>query len=217
MAARVAITDSCLFRSHLQRLQKVDVTKMGEACLNDSTDSWIFDSALHSAADHSRPFAWYALKVRTGGELSAVTVLQSRGFDPYCPTHTERRRYSDRMKAVEAPLFPGYVFCEFDVQKKLPIVSSPGVEYIVGAGGAPIPIPEEELRSIRRVVDAGACAAPYFARGQRVRVTRGPLEGIEGILVRDPNGDRLVVSIELLNQSASLHIDRDEVDPVGHD
>src|SRR5438876_12451565 len=99
---------------------------MGEACLAESNALGAFQPTLGSTAMHSRSFDWYALKVRTGGEFSAVTALKSRGLDPYCPTRKERRRYSDRMKIVETAVFSGYVFCKFDVQKKLPVVSSPG-------------------------------------------------------------------------------------------
>jgi transcription antitermination factor NusG len=155
--------------------------------------------------------AWYVLKIRTGGERGAVAALRYRGFAPYCPTKREHRYYSDRTKIVDAPVFPGYLFCEFDAQRKLPIISSVGVEYILGAADGPIPVPEEEVINIRRMIDAGAFAGPSFMPGQRVRVTRGPLKGVEGMLVRDANGDRLVVSIELLHQCASLHIDQNSV------
>jgi transcription antitermination factor NusG len=140
-----------------------------------------------------------------------MKALQLRGYSPYCPTQQELRRYSDRMKVVSVPLFPGYLFCQFDAQQKLPIVSTPGVDYILGANG-PVAVEETELESIRRMAEAGAQAQPYLVRGQRVRVSHGALEGIEGILSRDAKGaEKLVVSIKLLNQSVSLHIDRSAV------
>jgi transcription antitermination factor NusG len=188
---------------------------MGEACLSSNTFYRSVSAPLDSIAMQSQHLAWYPLKVRSGGELSAAAALRIRGFDPYCPTQKERRRYSDRMKLVEAAVFPGYVFCQFDIRRKLSVITSPGVEYIVAFADPPTPVPEEEIVTIRRVIDAGAQATPYLARGQRVRVTHGALEGVEGILVRDASGDRLVISIELVNQSASLHIDIDEVCPVG--
>ena len=184
---------------------------MGEACLGERTSLPLVPPILHSIEVGPQFPAWYALKVRTGGEFAAVAALRSRGFDPYCPTQKERRRYSDRMKVVETAVFPGYAFCKFDVQKKLPVVSSPGVEYIVGVAGVPTPIPEVEISNIRRVIDAGASASENFVQGQRVRVTHGPLAGVEGILIRDSRGDRLIVSIELLNQSACLHITQDQI------
>lgn len=190
---------------------------MGEACLAGITTIKSVPALLGSAAIESRPFTWYALKVRTGGESSAAAALQNRGFDPYNPTYKERRRYSDRMKDVEKPVFPGYIFCEFDIQKKLPIISSPGVEYIVGVGGRPAPIPEREIANIRRVVAAGAAGSRPLLRGQRVRITHGSLEGVEGVLVRDAQGAHLVVSINLLNGSAWLHIDQHQIQVVESD
>jgi transcription antitermination factor NusG len=197
--------------------KKADVKKMGEACLNSATYNTAFLSNLHSASTWGQQFAWYVLKIRTGGELAAVTALRHRDYTPYCPMQKVRRHYSDRMKIVDAAAFPGYVFCQFDSQKKLPIISCPGVEYIVGFADGPTPIPEEELMNVRRMIDAGASAVRGMEQGQRVRVTHGPLEGVEGILVRDATSNRLVVSIELLNQGASLHINQDEVCPVGQD
>jgi len=190
---------------------------MGEACLNSGTYTAGFLSSLNPASGQDQHFAWYVLKIRTGGELAAVAALRDRGFTPYCPTQKVRRRYSDRMKVVEAAVFPGYVFCQFDVRKRLPIVSCPGVEYILGFADGPTAIPEEELINIRRMIDAGASAVQSLACGQRVRVTHGALKGVEGILVRDTTGDRLVVSIELLNRGASLHVNHDEICPVGQD
>jgi transcription antitermination factor NusG len=187
---------------------------MGEACLNEFSGAAGTFPDLSSASPRKSHFAWYVLKIRTGGERTAVAALRNRGFVPYCPTQKKSRRYSDRIKVVDEAVFPGYLFCEFDAQRKLPIISSPGVEYILGAAGGPIAVPEEELINIRRMVDAGASAVPSLLRGQRVRVTGGPLEGVEGTLVRNDTGNSLVVSIELLNQGACLHIDESNICPV---
>ncbi|MFL6447750.1 MAG: transcription termination/antitermination protein NusG [Bryobacteraceae bacterium] len=181
---------------------------MGEACLRDGSKHTAVSSTLAWASGRQEGIAWYALKVRSGGEVNVMKALQLRGYWPYCPMQQQRRRYSDRMKVVSVPLFPGYLFCRFDAQQKFPIVSTPGVDYILGANG-PVAVEEIELESIRRMVEAGAQVEPYLARGQRVRVSHGALEGIEGIVARDAKGgEKLVVSITLLNQSVSLHIDQ---------
>jgi transcription antitermination factor NusG len=183
------------------------VKKMGEACLDNNTYNGAFPPGSR--------VAWYVLKTRVGGELAAAANLRYREFAPYCPMQKERRRYTDRIKIVESAVFPGYVFCRFNVQQKLPVISCPGVEYIVGFADGPTPVPEEELDNVRRMIDSGASAVKSLSPGERVRVTHGPLEGVEGILVRDSAGDRLVVSINLLNRGASLHINQDQVCPVG--
>ena len=115
------------------------------------------------------------------------------------------------MKVLDTALFPGYLFCEFDVRYKLPVVSSPGVEYIVGVAGTPVALSEEEMTRIRLIAEAGACAADNFTCGQRVRVMHGLVAGVEGILTQTSDGDRLVVSIDLLNRSVSLQIDKTRI------
>jgi transcription termination/antitermination protein NusG len=196
----------------LKQFQKADVKQMGEACLlTDYTAAIVKTMASSSEYGHC---PWYALKVRTGSERMVATVLRSRGFAPYCPTQKVRRRYSDRMKMIDAPMFPGYVFCQFDVHKKLPVISTPGVDYIVGFSNGPIAIPEQELVNVRRLIDSGASPIRSLVCGERVRVTSGILEGVEGSLIRDQKGDQLVVSIPLLNQSACLHIEEFAVCPI---
>lgn len=187
---------------------------MGEACQFENTSIPLIHSLLQSQSTELVRKRWYALKVRVGGEVAVVNALESRGLQPYCPTHKERRRYTDRMKIVNKPVFPGYVFCSFDVEKKLPVVSCPGVERIVGFAGVPAPIPDVQIESIRKMAAAGAVASESFAAGDRVRVTHGPLQGVEGTLVREPRGNRLIVSIELLNRAASLLVDQDHTNIV---
>ena len=184
---------------------------MSQANLSSATYNQDVLSSLHSAPLAKQQLAWYVLKIRTGGELATVKALRERGYEPYCPMQKERRYYTDRVKVVDAPVFSGYVFCQFDSQKKLPIVSCPGVDYIVGFASGPSPVPEIELMNVRRMIDAGAQVIRGIEQGERVRVTQGALEGVEGVLVRDEAGDRLVVSIELLNQGASLLINKNEV------
>jgi transcription termination/antitermination protein NusG len=183
---------------------------MGEACLQNDNYA-ACQATFNPSVVLYRSYPWYALKVRTGSESTIMTVLRSRGFAPYCPTQKVHRRYSDRVKVVDTPVFPGYVFCQLDIQNKLPVISAPGVEYIVGFANGPIPIPERELINVRRMIESGASPIRSLARGRRVRVMCGVLEGIEGTLIRDQAGDQLVVSIELLNQGACLRIDEHAV------
>ena len=182
---------------------------MGEACQFGSTSVTLITPVLQSLFTETVLFPWYALKVRVGSEAAVVNALKDRGLNPYCPTHKERRLYSDRMKVIDKPVFTGYVFCSFDITKKLPVMSCPGVDYIVGIAGIATAIPELQIEGIRRMIAAGAVANEQFAAGDRVRVTHGPLAGVEGLLVREPRGARLVVSIQLLNRAASLFIDQD--------
>ncbi len=156
-------------------------------------------------------FSWYALKVRTRSEPIAVTALRNRGYEPFCPTYPERRRYCDRMKTIENVAFPGYLFCRFDPRNRVPVISSQAIEYIVGSGRVPVPIPDQQISDIRRAIAAGARPWPYFKAGQHVRVEYGALAGIEGILSREANTGRLIISVDLLQRSVALHIDEHQV------
>jgi transcription antitermination factor NusG len=158
--------------------------------------------------------SWYAIKVRTRSEPACECVLRAAGYQTFCPVYMHRTRYSDRWRTAPRALFPGYIFCRFDITRKLPIVSSPGVEYIVGGGSPSAVIPEAEVENVRRAANAGAEPTEYLTAGQSVRVEYGPLAGVEGIFTRSSGGDRLVVSVTLLQRSVSVTVDRDQVVPV---
>jgi transcription antitermination factor NusG len=118
------------------------------------------------------------------------------------------------MKAVEAAAFPGYIFCQFNPSWKVPVLSSPAVEYIVGRAGNYVPIAETELDTIRRFMAAGGRAVPYLRSGQRVRIEFGSLAGLEGIYVRSANNGRVILSVDLLQRSIAVDIAFDYVRPL---
>jgi transcription antitermination factor NusG len=176
------------------------------------------DSREEKVAEIARPRAlpWYALHVRTRGEVKLQQALSSKGYETFLPTYLESRRYSDRLKKVNAPLFPGYLFCRMDVSNRLPLVVTPGLHSIVGTLGVPQVIEEEEILAIQRVMGAGIPAVPwpYLKAGDRVVVQYGSLKGVEGLLVRGADSDNLVLSIHLLQRAISLEIDRAWVKPL---
>jgi transcription antitermination factor NusG len=157
--------------------------------------------------ENSRSLGWYALKVRTRSELLAASALRDRGYEPFSPVRTERRKYSDRIKHAEISIFPGYVFCKFGLENKSTVLSAPAVEYIVSVANKPGVIAESEISAIRRLIEAGGHETPYFTVGRRVRVQFGYLAGIEGILTRKGSGDELTISVDLLQRSVCLRID----------
>ena len=160
--------------------------------------------------------AWYALRVRSNFEKLTVAHLESRGYAPFLPLYKSRRTWSDRLKAIDLPLFSGYVFCRFDLHNRLAVVSCPGVVTVVGAGKRPIPIEEQEIDAIRSIAASRYPAEPwpFLQSGQRVRIIRGSLVGVEGLLMSIRKVHRLVVSVSLLQRSVSVEIDRDWVTPV---
>jgi transcription antitermination factor NusG len=166
-----------------------------------------------TSLDTSSVKCWYALKVWTRSETLASNALRNRGYEPFSPVYPERRRYADRIKVVDTAAFPGYIFCRFILQLKVPVLSSPSVEYIVGIRGRPTPIADAEIDAISRYIAAGGRPVPYLQIGQRVRIEYGALAGIEGILTRVDGQHRLTLSIDLLQRSLALQIDADQVRP----
>ena len=159
---------------------------------------------------------WFALRVRSNCEKMAASMLRGKGYPEFLPLYRKASRWSDRIKNVELPLFPGYVFARFDVCKRLPVLTVPGVMHIVGIGKAPEPVDDAELNAIQRFVASGLPVEPWpFLRaGEAVRVERGSLSGLEGILLEIKNSYRLVVSLSLLQRSVAVEIDRDCVAPM---
>ncbi len=158
---------------------------------------------------------WYAIQARVRWESSTATLLNGRGYVTLLPTYESTRRQG-RAKKVRYPLFPGYLFCRFDVHKRLPILVTPGVIGIVGQGRIPTPIDESEISAIQAIMSSGAIAEPwpYLELGQKVRVDDHALRGVEGILIGFKGSHRIVVSVTLLRRSVALEIERSRIVPI---
>src|ERR1022692_883687 len=159
---------------------------------------------------------WYALFVRSRHEKVVENSLRSKRYNVFSPSYRTKRKRVDRIAEIEVALFPGYVFCQFDPTKRLPILMTPGVVGVVGRGNRPEPVHVTELASIRTGASARRSVQPWpFLRlGQRIRVQSGPLTGIEGIFLRVQDEDHLIISITLLQRAVSVVIERDSVSPV---
>jgi transcription antitermination factor NusG len=159
---------------------------------------------------------WYAVQVRAGGEPQVNAVLENKGYEVFCPTYLETRKYSDRLKSVNVALFSGYTFCRLEISKRLPVLVTEGVNGIVSFGGVPQPIPEEEIEKIRSAIKSGARAKPwpYLTAGRRIRIQCGSMAGLEGILVKIKGSDHVVLSITMLQRSVCVEIDRSWIQPV---
>jgi transcription antitermination factor NusG len=154
-------------------------------------------------------FPWFALQVRTRQEASVAQQLNGQGYERFLPLYKLRKRWSDRIKEVNSPLFPGYLFCRFNPQDRLPILKTPGVIQIVGFNNGPAAVDEAEINSIQTLVAAGVPHQPwpFLAAGDRVRIESGPLLGLEGILIDVKRSHRLVLSVTLLQRSVAVEID----------
>ena len=160
---------------------------------------------------------WYALRVRSNCEKVVAASLKGKGYAEFLPVYKKKAiRRCKPIEQVDRPLFPGYVFGEFDVNLRLPVLTIPGVVHIVGIGPVPVPIDREEIDAIERFVASGKAIEPwpFLKTGELVVVERGPLSGLEGILVQIKNSHRLVLSISLLQRSVAVEIDRDCIRPV---
>jgi transcription antitermination factor NusG len=152
---------------------------------------------------------WFAIQVWAGREHRAAEHLRARGYDIFLPRYLEHHRWSDRVKKVERALFTGYLFCRIQGDAFGTIVSSCGVLAIVGDGERPLPVDDDEIAAIQRIVDTRLLAEPwpFLVAGQRVRIEAGPLRGTDGIVVRLHNRQRLVVSVALLQRSVAVELD----------
>jgi transcription antitermination factor NusG len=152
---------------------------------------------------------WYALRVRSRHEDAVARHLDARGLESFLPLYKSQRRWSDRLKEIDLPLFPGYVFCHFDAMNRLPILTVPGVVHIVGIGKTPAPIDEAQIAAIQVAVKSGLPSEPWpsLCVGHRVRIEQGPLLGIEGTLLGFRGQRRLLLSVTLLQRSVAVQVD----------
>jgi transcription antitermination factor NusG len=156
-------------------------------------------------------FPWFAIRTRAKHEKVAATILANKGFEQYLPVYRRRRRWSDRIVESDQPLFPGYLFCRFDPKKRLPILTTPNVVSIIGFASAPAPVPDSEIEAVQAILRSGLATepCPFLREGQPIRVRRGALEGLEGILIKKKSEWRMVVSVTMLHRSLSVEIDRE--------
>jgi|SRR5579859_5185593 len=161
---------------------------------------------------------WFALQVRRGCETHVGTLLHQKGYEPFVPTYRCKRKWSDRWKNVELPLFTGYVFCKFSIEVRAPIITTTGVIRIVGTRSQPVPVENSEIEAVRAVITSGFRTQPhpYPAVGSKVRIAKGPLSGVEGVLTGH-RGQYLVVSIHAIQGSVAVVVDGDSVAPSGEE
>jgi transcription termination/antitermination protein NusG len=157
---------------------------------------------------------WFALRVKPQHEKAVAEQLKVRSLDEYLPLYRSDRRWTDRAKAINLPLFPGYLFARFTFEERLKVISLSSVVSLVGFGGVPCPLTEQEIGRIKSIVDSGLPirpSAPLHA-GQRVRISAGPLTGLEGLFVREKGAYRVVVNMDLLQRAVAVEVQSDLVE-----
>ena len=160
---------------------------------------------------------WYAVQVKARCEKQVAQVLENKGYEIFLPLQKSRRRWSDRYQEILVPLFPSYLFGRFDANNRLPILTTPYVFSIVGAGKQIVPVDPVQIDDIRRLLASGLPIyhSPFLKVGQKVLIEGGPLRGQEGILTRIKNTWRVVVSVDLIRQSVAVEVDREHIRVTG--
>ena len=158
---------------------------------------------------------WFALQVRQRKEQQVCSILSHKGIEPFCPSYISRRKWADRYKNLECPLFPGYVFCKLPTDTWVPVLTTPGVIDIVRTGRELAPVDDEEMQSLQLVMQSRLRCEPwaYLTVGQSVRIEEGPLKNVTAILVDIKKSPRVLLSLTLLRRSVLVEIDRAWVSP----
>jgi transcription antitermination factor NusG len=159
---------------------------------------------------------WYAAYTRANHERRVADQLAERGVENFLPQYESVRMWKDRRVRLQMPLFPGYVFVHLALQKRMQVLHVPGVACLVGFAGRPVAVPQGEFEKIRGFLNKGFRGEPhpYLHAGRHVRVSSGPFEGLEGILVRRKGVLRVVLSLELILRSVAVEVDASEVEPI---
>jgi transcription antitermination factor NusG len=156
---------------------------------------------------------WLCAQVRSGCEIRSALGLQERGYESFVPLFEQKRRWSDRTKIVQVPLFAGYVFLRFNRESAYPVLTSPGVLRLIGTGNAPTPIEDSEIEALQLSTRSGLLYGPcaFLEVGQEVVVRLGPLASLRGKIVRFKNKQRLILSVNLIRKSMFVEVDGYEV------
>ena len=161
--------------------------------------------------------SWFAIRVKSRCEWAVSDALRQKGFEEFLPLYWSRRRWSDRVKMLQLPLFSGYLFSRFSLTDRVPILSTPGVVLIVGSGRTPLPIENDEVEAIRKAVESGQKVVPWphLEIGRRVRIEEGSLRGLEGVLLRFKGTHQLILGVQLLQRAVAVEVPENWVVPCG--
>jgi transcription antitermination factor NusG len=159
---------------------------------------------------------WFALQVRPRFEKIVSRSLIAKGYETFLPLYERSRRWSDRIKKSEVALFEGYLFCRLNPETRLPVLLVPGAIRLVGIGNTPAFVDDSEIAALQAVARSGSRVAPwpFLQVGQRLRIERGPLRNLEGIVIDCQGIHRLIVSVSLLQRSVAVELDRESVHPL---
>jgi len=159
---------------------------------------------------------WYAAYTCAQHEKRVAAELGARELEHFLPLYSSVRRWKDRRVTLDLPLFPGYVFVRLALRDRLRVVQIPSVVRLVGFSGQPTALPDTEMEIMRSGLSESLRAEPhpFLTVGRRVRITRGPFAGLEGVLKSKKNNLRVVVSLELIQRSVAVDVDTGDIGPL---
>jgi transcription antitermination factor NusG len=174
-------------------------------------------SKLNESEGESESRPWYAVYTKHQHEKTACELLTGKGFEVFLPLYGAKRQWKDRTRVVSLPVFPGYLFLRTNLVRKLEILQTPGVFWLVESGSRTCEIPNSEIEAVRRITQSSATVEPhpYLKCGDQVCIRQGALAGIEGVLVRVKNRYRVVVSVNLLQKAIAVEVDFSMVERIG--
>jgi transcription termination/antitermination protein NusG len=174
---------------------------------------------IEMSASHNQA-AWYAVSTKSRREKVVASMLEYLDVANFLPLVNQERRWSDRKQMVAIPLFQGYVFVLITAsgELQLRVLKVPGVVDFVRSNSGPLAIPDREIQDVRAVLSHGVGCSPhpFLKAGDRVRVVRGPLAGIEGTLIRSGSQSKLIISVEMIQRAVAVSIYETEVEPAYH-
>jgi transcription antitermination factor NusG len=159
---------------------------------------------------------WYVIYISARHEKHVAKQCEERGITSFLPSYKSVRRWKDRKKEIELPLFPGYVFVQITREKRVNLLRVPGVVHLVTFRGEPAPVSIGEIEMLRRGLTRSSAFRPhpYLKAGRKIRMRSGPMAGVEGIFVRKKDGARVVLSISLIERSVAMEVDEADIEIV---
>lgn len=163
---------------------------------------------------------WYACYTRARHEKMVERLLAERGYESYLPLVPRVRRWRDRRKTVDWPLFPSYVFVRFPLTELYRVLTTPGVSTIVKVNGLPASIADDEIDNVRlfeKVLRNGPVVSkpvPFFGRGQWVEVVGGPFLGLRGVVEQNRGRRRVLIGVRAIGQGLELDIGIADLKPI---
>lgn len=160
---------------------------------------------------------WFAIWTRSRHEKVAASMLETLGIPTFLPLKSDVRQWSDRRRTITTPLFSGYLFVRMNIaedSRRLQVLKTSGVVGFVGNNTGPVAIPAQQIENVRKVLDCGieCTVGPPLKQGDRIRVIRGSLVGLEGTLLRTSSETRLILSVDLIKRSLSIDVSRHDVE-----